>query len=333
LVALLGLALAALLIVEEGLGGVFGAIHQAGWGALVAITLFHAIPTALCGLAWWFLLRPFNADARTKVSIGWPLLSWVRWLRDGIDGVLPVVPVSGELVATRILRLRGIELGGASIVVDLTAELLSQAIFAAIGLAALVATHPKAPHKLWVLAGIAIMAAEFLGFLWVQKKGLFRLVNRPLDWLRGKGRRPEANPEERTLNDRILLIYRHRGAFFASIAMHLVAWIVGAVEAWIVLWFMAQTTGGQPLGWAEILALEGLVYALRSVAFFVPLGAGVQEGGYVLIGALVGLAAGPALAISLIKRGRDILIGLPALLLWQAIEGRAARKNAKRNAR
>jgi len=325
IVALLGLALAGFLIVEEGLGRVLGAIDQAGWGALVAVTIYHAIPTVLCGLAWWLLLRP-------QGGVGWPLLSWARWMRDGIDGVLPILPVSGELVATRILGLRGIELAGASIVVDMTAELLSQALFAAIGLAALVATHPGAPHKLWVLGGIAIMAVEFGGFLIVQKKGLFRLVNRPLDWLRGKARRSEANAEERTLNDRILTIYRHRWAFLASIGLHLVAWLAGAVEAWIVLWFIARATGGQPLGWGEVLALEGLVYALRSVAFFVPLGAGIQEGGYVLIGALVGLAAGPALAISLIKRGRDILIGVPALLLWQAIEGHAAHKNAKRNA-
>jgi len=29
-----------------------------------------------------------------------------------------------------------------------------------------------------------------------------------------------------------------------------------------------------------------------------------------------------ALALSLLKRGRDLLIGIPALLFWQFIEGR-----------
>ncbi len=323
IVAFLGLALAALLIVEQGLGDVLHALDRVGWGGLVAITVYHAIPTVLCGVAWWLLLRAHG-------SAGWPLLSWVRWMRDGIDGVLPIIPVSGELVATRILALRGVELAGASIVVDLTAELLSQALFAVIGFACLIATHPEAPHKIWIVVGIGIMAVEFTGFLIVQKKGLFRLVNRPLDWLRRRRRTAEASAEERTLNDRILLLYRDRRDFAGSIALHLVAWLLGAVEAWIVLWFMGMTSGSGAIGWGEVLALEGLVYALRSVAFFVPLGAGVQEGGYVLIGALIGLAAGPALAVSLLKRGRDILIGVPALLLWQAIEAQSARRASRR---
>jgi len=48
---------------------------------------------------------------------------------------------------------------------------------------------------------------------------------------------------------------------------------------------------------------------------------GVQEGAYVLIGASFGLTPEMALAISLIKRARDLVIGLPALGVWQAVEG------------
>jgi hypothetical protein len=75
-----------------------------------------------------------------------------------------------------------------------------------------------------------------------------------------------------------------------------------------------------------VLAIEGLVYAIRSVTFFIPLGAGVQEGGYVLIGGLLGLSPELALALSLLKRGRDLVIGTPALVCWQLIEGRRFRR-------
>jgi hypothetical protein len=41
-----------------------------------------------------------------------------------------------------------------------------------------------------------------------------------------------------------------------------------------------------------------------------------------VVGALFGLSPEFALALSLIKRVRDIVIGVPALALWQAMEGR-----------
>jgi putative membrane protein len=313
LVAFGGLAIAGYLVAQEGFGDVAHALQLAGWAGLGAITLFHAIPTVLCGIAWALLLRRHEAG-------GWFLFTWVRWIRDGIDGVLPVLPVSGELVGTRILALRGVELAGASVVVDLTAELLSQVLFAVIGLVLLMATHPEAPYQLWIALGIGVMALQFTGFLVAQRKGLFRLIERPLDWLR-RHRRQARSDAERTLHDRILSLYGDGPAFAGCILLHLLAWLIGGLETWIGLWFM-----GHPLGVAEVLAIEGLVYALRSVTFFIPLGAGVQEGGYVLIGGLLGLPSDLALAVSLLKRGRDLAIGLPALLLWQIIEGHAFRR-------
>jgi len=38
---------------------------------------------------------------------------------------------------------------------------------------------------------------------------------------------------------------------------------------------------------------------------------------------LFGLPPEMALALSLLKRGRDLAIGIPALLAWQALEGGA----------
>jgi hypothetical protein len=46
----------------------------------------------------------------------------------------------------------------------------------------------------------------------------------------------------------------------------------------------------------------------------------VQEGAYVLLAPLFGLSPSAALALSLLKRGRDIAIAVPVLLSWQALE-------------
>ncbi len=61
---------------------------------------------------------------------------------------------------------------------------------------------------------------------------------------------------------------------------------------------------------------------MRSLAFFTPAALGVQEGAYALLAPLIGLGVADALALSLVKRARDIVIGAPALLLWQRLEAK-----------
>jgi hypothetical protein len=73
---------------------------------------------------------------------------------------------------------------------------------------------------------------------------------------------------------------------------------------------------------ATVLAMESLIYLLRSAAFFVPGAIGVMEGGYVLLGPMLGLPAEIALSVALIKRGRDLAIGMAAICAWQVLEGR-----------
>ena len=71
-----------------------------------------------------------------------------------------------------------------------------------------------------------------------------------------------------------------------------------------------------------VVAIEALIFAVRSIAFVVPGALGVQEGAYLLLAPLFGLDPEAAIALSLLKRARDVVIGLPALLTWQAGEGR-----------
>lgn len=55
--------------------------------------------------------------------------------------------------------------------------------------------------------------------------------------------------------------------------------------------------------------------ALQSAAFIVPGALGVQEGGFVAIGAVVGLSAEVALVASLVRRVRQVAVSLPVLLV------------------
>jgi hypothetical protein len=55
----------------------------------------------------------------------------------------------------------------------------------------------------------------------------------------------------------------------------------------------------------------------------------VQEAGYAAMAQVFGLGPEVGLAVSLLKRARDVVLGIPVLLIWQAIEGRRALVRAK----
>ena len=129
------------------------------------------------------------------------------------------------------------------------------------------------------------------------------------------------------VHDAIHAIYGRRIGVAAGFLYHLVGWLLTIAEAWLALYLLRI-----PLPVASIIVIESLIYALRSVAFFVPSGWGVQEGGYVLLGTLVGLGPDAALALSLAKRARELAIGLPVLLLWQVFEARILRRRPSASA-
>ena len=117
------------------------------------------------------------------------------------------------------------------------------------------------------------------------------------------------------LHDQVQSIYRRHGSLVLACIHHLVAWVLGALEIWLILYCI-----GTPVSPGVALILESLTLAIRSAAFFLPGGIGAQEGGFIFIGSLLGLPPHISLAVSLIKRCREILLGFPGLLIWHKLE-------------
>jgi putative membrane protein len=313
LAALCGAALAAYLIAQTGARAVLAALQAAGWTTLLAVSLAHLVPTLLRGIAWRML---FGAQAR----VGWVGFTWARSVREAVDNILPILPVSGVLAGTRVLFVWGEGRAGASAVVDLTSELLGQIAFGLLGLALLLAIMPDDPRVPWAALGIGVITLGLLGFLGAQLGGLFRLLGRAVDWARRRlgGQAPSARHAASgdIFHHHIQGFYRRHRRFAGSVAVHFLGWAASATEVWLALWLMANG-----LAVTQVLVIESLIFALRSVSFFIPWSAGVQETGYVVIGAMFGLSADVALAISLLKRGRDLVLGIPVVLAWQIGEG------------
>jgi uncharacterized membrane protein YbhN (UPF0104 family) len=119
------------------------------------------------------------------------------------------------------------------------------------------------------------------------------------------------------LDNAVTRLYRRRQRFWITCAWRFLYWFLGTGEVWLAMYLL-----GHPVTVLEALVLESLGSAVRAGAFAVPGGLGVQEGGYILFGTLLGVGGETALAASLIKRVRELALGLPGLLVWQLQEGR-----------
>jgi putative membrane protein len=195
-------------------------------------------------------------------------------------------------------------------------ELVSQIVFTLFGLSLFLIVYPGKGIGTSLLVGLSISAATVAGFILAQRKGLFDLLERLPERLDLKWAW-KALPEAESVQAGIHKIYCHYRRISIGAGWHLAGWVLGASEAWVGLWFM-----GHALPWSDALILESLAFALRTAAFVVPARLGVQEGGYVVLGALFGLSPEVALGLSLLKRAREISTGVPCLIIWQGLEAR-----------
>ncbi|HEY2132439.1 MAG TPA: lysylphosphatidylglycerol synthase domain-containing protein, partial [Acetobacteraceae bacterium] len=102
--------------------------------------------------------------------------------------------------------------------------------------------------------------------------------------------------------------------------VHLIGWIGTGVAGWITYRAL-----GVPIDFDDALAIEALLSAAAAIAFLVPINAGVHEAGYASLGAIFGIPPELSLGVSLVRRGRDIVVGVPILLVWQFVEMRRLR--------
>ena len=314
LAAMAGLALIGILIGYFGADTVIRSLLAVGWAGFVTICLIHLTLMALMGVAWWVLL----SGTRLWISI------WGRLLRDASSEVLPFSQLGGYLLGARAIVFAGVPgaAAAASTIVDVSLEFVAQIAFTGLALLWLIWLRPGTSVAVPVTIGLAAAGILAAGLLVAQRRG-FGLIDR-LAGLRGRDWLERTAAGAAALDAAIAAIYRRRLRLCASFVLHLVCWIAATIEAWLALRF-----AGAPLGFGVVLVIEGLLYAVRSVAFAVPNAVGVQEGAYILLGGSFGLTPEMALALSLLKRARDLVIGLPVLAACQLLEsGRLWRRVA-----
>ncbi len=314
--ALAGIAVATVLVLHAGIATVLSAFASAGLGVVWA-SLLHVVPLTLNARAWQLLVGRGPRPRGRRRSL--PFFVWLGWVREAVDGLLPVARVGGELVTARLLVRRGIPApqATASLVADMTVSLVTQLAFTLVGIAALAVRAPGGPlvRTSWIALAAAVPVV--LAIALMQRAGAFETLGRLARAIAGR-RLAAVIGSGRRIDRATAAVYRRTARVARCAAWQLAGWAAGAAEIWAFLAF-----AGHPVAATEALAVEAVVQALSSAAFVVPAALGVQEGAFVAVGGAIGLPTDAALALALARRARDLLVFAPALVIWQWREARA----------
>jgi putative membrane protein len=311
--AMVGLLLGTLLVGWFGFGRVVDGVLKVGWADFGVIVGWQLVLFVVLGLTWDAITPPREAR-RPWVFV------WGRMVRDAATNCLPFAQVGGFVFGARAATLHGVSwpLATASTVVDVTAEFLAQLAFTAIGLGILLARAPDSSLAvpLEVGLGLAVMAGAAL--IWLQQGAapLFARLGRRIagNWF------DDAQDRMQVLQAELGLIYGHPVRLAFGFTGHLMGWLGTGIAGWI-----AYRALGVPIDFDDALAIEALLSAAAAMAFLVPVNAGVQEAGYAGLGAIFGIPPELSLGVSLIRRARDVAVGVPILLIWQFFEVRRLR--------
>ncbi len=287
---LFGAALLAGLALWAGLPAVLRAVATLRPWGFALVVLIHLPVIVLMGAAWWSIGRAGGPSLSSFVQ--------ARLVRDAVAELLPFSQAGGFAAGIRLLSLTGVPVraAGLSLFADLLMEFFSKLLYAVAGVALLICLRPGGPLPAYLLATLGLLGGT----------AIFLLVFRgPLDAFDG-------------LNSYLAL-----DRLVPSGLLHALCWALGGVEAWVTLRLM-----GVAVTVPEALAIDSLVTSLRTFGFWVPAALGVQEAAYVLGAGLFGLGPSVAIAFSLVRRARDLVVGLIGIAVWQGMEmarGRRAR--------
>lgn len=303
---LIGLTIAITLAATHDVGRILQITASAGWGIATVIALH--LPQIVLSAASWAVL--------VEAHVGFFVYARLRWLRESINALLPVAQIGGDFVRARQLIQRGIRSTAsiASVTIDLALELSAQIIFAFIGIALLVAVpHGTRPIG-WLIVMTAGTAVLAIALLFAQRFGLFRLLENLLPRL--AGRVGWKNIDVDGLHDAAVRLFQDRKRILLCAIGHLASYFAGAIELWATMW-----TIGVHAGWREAIIIESMGQVVRTMGFAIPGALGVQEGGFILLCAIFGVGAQDAIAMALVRRIRELALGIPGIVVWRLNRG------------
>jgi putative membrane protein len=224
------------------------------------------------------------------------------------------------VAGVRLVGWRGIAAAPASatVIVEVILNLIASWLFAVLGVALLGQFDGASEH--YHRVALALMLSLPVPLVLTVMLGSGATFSRLERILAGVVGIPLSAAGAEALDRALRSSLRLERPLLSAAVLQLLAILSGSFEIWFALRLF-----GHPVGVGAAVMLESMVQAFRNVAFMVPASLGVQETVLVVFGHSLGIGTEMAIAVSLVKRLREVLWGVGSLLSWQWMEGRRLR--------
>ena len=314
---LLGLLLFAYFVRRAGLGEIAAGIQRLGFGFILILAI-SSLRYIVRALAWVRCVEePYRLPFRDAVA--------ARLMGDALGNIIPFasVAVSEPSKAVFVKDRLPLLVGLSALAIENIFYALSVALFIFAGTATLLLSFslPKALRYASIGALVTTLVIIPVGYLLLRSQSKF--LSGTLKFFGRRGVAPKLvskiTPRVQTLEERIFGFYnRNRQSFLSIFALDMCFHLAGVVEIYATLSFISPIAPTLE----QAFILES-VNRIINVAFkFIPLRAGVDEGGTGQVSKVLGFARGIGETLAIIRKGRDIFrsaIGL--LLIWQKGHG------------
>src|SRR5499427_626904 len=274
-----GVALLAFLVVRVGASALVSILRRLEWWQLVLVCLPFGLGMAVDTLGWRY--------AFVGEPPPYPRMLAARTAGEALNLVTALGSVGGEAVKVWLLRPSvPYSESVPSVVIDKTTTAIAQALFLLLGVIVAVTVVPVDARI--VTGMLVLLAVETLlvgGFLAFQLTGLVGQAGYLLAWC---GLIADTSHAER-LDANLRGFYRRRWRrFLLSTGCHLCGWILGVLEAFVMLSVLAIPAG---VGIAAVI--ETLGSGVRFASFLVPgsLGGRARQAVWIGVGLVVLVAA------------------------------------------
>ena len=289
------------------------------------------IGRTLAGLGWQapLLFVPYfvvyildtagwHCSFKQAPSVSLATLFRVRWAGEAVNNVLPSAYIGGEALKVYLLSKRGVPvtLGVPASLISKTVQTIAQLFFIALaGLAFLAIGVAPAAFRTGMLIVLAFGTVLVGALLWIQFRGLFRVVfdvlGLPLLRLARLDRR---RADLTRFDSEVSSFYRGQPRrFLMCFGSYFAGWVFDSAEI-----FLAGHLLGMPVTWTQALAIEGFVGVAKAMSVVIPGALGVQESSIVFLCRMAGVPDAFGFAYAILRRARDVffvLIGWKLLLL------------------
>lgn len=259
--ALAGFAVAVFLVWREHPQTTWRLMREAGLG-LVLAAVVHILPMWANAWDWRTLIRPAE-----RLS----LLTMLKivWIRESVNGLLPVARVGGEIVSFRLLGRLGVRPATAlgSLVVDIQLTLISQLLFAFLACAYVLdgSSSSAARTVSTLLWSISAAVPVLVLFALVQHARPFERFARVLNQVTS-GKLVELVGKSVRIDQAVKLIWRRKGTVLRYLFIWQTIQFIGfSLEIWLAL----RVLGAQPT-FVQACVIEALIQIVSSIAFLVP---------------------------------------------------------------